>query len=272
VSRIAKDDAVFRQIDRKEARIKGRIGKDLRTWGGVFDKGTVMTLHRLLRNGALGSIDYPVSTGKEADVFHGTDGDGMPVAIKVYRVSTPTFQRVLQYIEGDSRFQNVPRDHRSLVHAWARKEYRNLERFREAGVDVPIPYLCSDNVIAMEYLGTDERPAATMKDEPPGDAQRAREKLWTDYRHLIERAKTIHADFSEYNCLMVDGAPRIIDCGQAVLSSHPMATEFLRRDVRNFARYFIRRGVNVNESELDEEAMRLLQANEPAEEDVQEGF
>jgi RIO kinase 1 len=270
--RVSRDDAIFREIDRKEGTIPGRRGKDLKTWGGVFDQPTVMTLHRLLANGVLGSIDFPVSTGKEADVFKATDGDGIDVVIKVYRYSTPTFQKVLQYIEGDQRFHNVPRDKRSLVQAWTKKEYRNLERFREAGLDVPVPYKWTDNVLVMEYIQGENGPARTMKEQPPEDPKAAFDKLWGDYRRLLRNAKSVHADFSEYNCLMDDGVARIIDCGQAVLTTHPMADEFMERDVRNLARYFTRARVGLDVEAMVAEARRLLEQTEPEEEDLEEGF
>lgn len=256
------EDAVYKAIDRLESEFKQRVGKDFKVWGGVFDRPTVMTLHRLLRNGLIGTLDYPVSTGKEADVFKATDDEGLDIAVKVYRFGSPSFQHLLQYVEGDPRFRSVPKDNRALVVAWAKKEYSNLERFREAGVDVPIVYAWSDNVITMEYLAREDGPAHTMKEEPPEDAQAAFDKLWADYGKLITNAQSVHADFSEYNCLMIDGVPRIIDCGQAVLLKHPMAREFLARDVHNLARYFTRQGVDLDEDALQAEAVRLFEENE----------
>lgn len=251
-------DKVYRDIDRAAGALQARTGKDLKTWGEVFDRPTVMTLHKLLRSGVLKSIDYPVKTGKEANVFKGTTDDGDDVAIKIYRVATATFRRVLKYIEGDPRFARVPRDRRELVHAWARKEYRNLERFREAGVDVPIPYRALHNVVIMEYLSNEDGPARTMKEQPPQNPQGAFEKLWDDYKRILGNARSVHADFSEYNVLMPRGEPRIIDVGQAVLDQHPMVQEFLARDVKGFARYFSHLDVEADESDLLAEARRIV--------------
>lgn len=264
-------DKVYQIIDRV-TQSAGRTGKDLKTWGEVFDRPTVMTLHKLLRNDILRSIDYPVNTGKEANVFKGTSGDGDDVAIKIYRVHTATFRNVLKYIEGDPRFRKVPREHRPLVHAWCRKEYRNLERFREAGVDVPIPFKALDNVIVMEYLQREDGPARTMKDQPPEDPSKAYEKLWDDYRRLLKQARSVHADFSEYNALMVDGTPRIIDVGQSVLDTHPMAGEFMARDLKNFSRYFAKRDVDVDGDALLAEARAIVKANESKELVLEEEF
>jgi RIO kinase 1 len=272
VARGSHDDDIYRQIDRKEAKLAGRVGKDFKTWGGVFDQPTIMTLHRFLRNGVLKSLDFPISTGKEADVFKATDGDGLDVAVKVYRVSTPTFQKVLQYIDGDPRFRNVPRDHRALVHAWAKKEYRNLERFREAGVDVPLAYKATDNIVIMEYIQSEEGPAHTMKAQKPEDPEAAFSKLWKDYQRLLSHASSVHADFSEYNCLMDKGVPRIIDCGQAVLVGHPMSKEFMVRDVKNLQRYFTRLDVELDADEMLAHATALLEKSVPDEETIEEEF
>lgn len=254
-------EKIYRTIDRLAEAMPGRIGKDFGTWGEVFDTPTVMTLHKFLRNDVLKSIDYPVATGKEANVFKATLGDGDDCAVKIYRVHTATFRHMMQYVEGDPRFRKVPREHRALIHAWAKKEFRNLDRYREAGVDVPIPYKCLNNCVVMEYLAREDGPARTMKQEPPADAEAAYQKLWNDYTRLVRQARSIHADFSEYNVLMVGGQPRIIDVAQGVLDSHPMVAEFLRRDLHNFAKFFQRMGVDVDEDALVEEASGILHAN-----------
>lgn len=262
-------ERVYKEIDRFTSGLQARTGKDLKTWGEVFDQPTVMTLHKLLRSDVLKSIDYPVKTGKEANVFKATSGDGDDVALKIYRVATATFRHVLKYIEGDQRFKSVPREKRDLVNAWARKEYRNLQRFREADVDVPIPYQSINNVVIMEYLQNPEGPARTMKEEPPQDPPRAFEKLWSDYQKMLRGARSVHADFSEYNILMPNGEPRIIDVGQAVLDTHPMSREFLSRDLKVFAKYFRGLDVEVDEAQLVAEARGILSDNEGKEPDAE---
>jgi len=264
-------EKVYRTIDRLAQDMPGRIGKDFGTWGEVFDTPTVMTLHRFLRQDILKSLDYPVATGKEANVFKATSGDEEDVAVKIYRVHTSTFRSMSTYIEGDPRFRNVPRhDHRALIHAWARKEYRNLERFREAGVDVPIPYKALNNCVIMEYLQRSDGPARAMKDEPPEDPQAAFDKLWDDYERMLRRARCVHSDFSEYNVLMVEGRPRIIDVAQGVLDTHPMSDEFLERDVKNFTRYFRRHGVEADEKERLAQAREIVRANREKEIELEE--
>jgi len=48
---------------------------------------------------------------------------------------------------------------------------------------------------------------------------------------------------SEYNILVPDGYPVLIDFAQAVTIEHPEAREFLKRDIENLNNYF--KGLNV---------------------------
>ncbi len=250
------DEWVFQQADRMVKKLKGREGKDRRTEGEVFDHQTLMTLLKFLSSGVLKSLDFPISTGKEANVFRGTTPAGTHVAVKIYRTNTATFKHVLQYIQGDDRFQGVTGDKRSLVHAWAQKEYRNLLRMRDAGVDVPEPIKVLQNVLITEYIGLPEGPWPQLKDIGRLDKKQAEafwKKIQDDYVTIYNKSKLVHADISEYN-ILVQGAGtkdervRIIDVGQAVLTNHPMAWEFLARDITNLANYFRRMRIDVDEA------------------------
>ena len=50
---------------------------------------------------------------------------------------------------------------------------------------------------------------------------------------------------SEYNILWHDNRPVIIDVSQSVEHSHPLATEFLRKDINNITDFFGKKGVYV---------------------------
>lgn len=250
------DEWAFRRADRLTEKSRDRRGDaDRKTEGEVFDKGTLLTLHKMLLHGVLKSLDFPVSTGKEANVFRGTTPMGGYVAVKIFRTNTSTFKHVLQYIQGDERFEGVTGDKRALVHAWTQKEFRNLVRAREVGVLVPEPIKALNNVLVMEYLGVKEGPWPTLKAATvdKSNAQAIWDKVIGDYITLYNQADLVHADLSEYN-VMLEGhggpppkqRPRIIDIGQAVLKNHPMAHEFLERDIRNITTYFRRKGIDAN--------------------------
>ncbi len=251
------DQWAYEKADRLVSRLPKNEGKDRRTEGEVFDRQTLLTLHRLLVHGALKSLDFPVSSGKEANVFRGTTPMGAFVAVKIYRVNTATFKHVLKYIQGDERFAGVSGDKRELVNAWAQKEFRNLHRMYEAGVSVPEPIRVLNNVLITEYIGTEEGPWPTLKDMGRiEDAMPFWESLHDDFVKMVKKADLIHADLSEYNILIQDAddptkaRARVIDVGQAVLTSHPMSGEFLERDAKNLTAYFRRHGVKVSAEDL----------------------
>ena len=61
--------------------------------------------------------------------------------------------------------------------------------------------------------------------------------LILDVRKLYESG-LVHGDLSEYNILIHEEKPVIIDLSQSVLLSHPLADEMLNRDIKNIARFF----------------------------------
>lgn len=242
------DEWAYKQADRLVSRLPEKEGKDRKTEGEVFDRQTLLTLHKLLIHGALRSLDFPISTGKEANVFRGTTPMGSLVAVKIFRVNTATFKHVLKYIQGDERFEGAAGDKRDMVATWAQKEFRNMSRMRDAGVSVPEPIQFLNNVLIMEYIGVEEGPWPTLKELGRlDDAQPFWDALHEDFIHMVNDADLVHGDLSEYNVLVEDpegkARPRVIDVGQAVLRSHPMSHEFLERDAKNLCAYFRRQGV-----------------------------
>jgi RIO kinase 1 len=81
------------------------------------------------------------------------------------------------------------------------------------------------------------------------DPEKVYKTLVEYVKRAYQKAELVHGDLSEYNVLMRDGEPVVIDCGQALLTEHPNAIDFLKRDVENLNRYFRGLGVDVMESE-----------------------
>jgi RIO kinase 1 len=248
----SKEEHWYAVVERKLSGLPRPEGKDRRTWDGVFDNRTLMTLYRLFSTGVLDAMDFPVSTGKEADVFRASTPEGTLVCVKIYRVAKATFHNMLPYIQGDPRFQGIKRDKLSMVTAWAQKEYRNLGRAVEVGARVPQPILCLNNVLVMEYVGTEEGPYPLLKDVElePEDWPEVLQELLESYHRFFVKGRLVHADLSEYNIIMTPDGPVMIDTGQAVVLDHPMAQEFFDKDVRNLAKFFQRQGVRTNEKEV----------------------
>ncbi len=228
----------MRQSKKKRPRREDKMDKN--EWPleeGVFDRRSLITLTRFMRKGVFKTLDYCIAEGKEANVYRGTTADGTHVAIKIYRLRSPSFQKMEGYVQGDRRFQKGPRGEYGFIYSWARKEYQNLTLLERFGVRAPKPIGFKNNILGMEFLGEKGVPFSTLNATGSEDPNR-------DYRLIredIEKMRAgglVHADISEYNILMTDKGPYIIDCGQAVLTTHPRAQEFYERDLLNLKKYF----------------------------------
>jgi len=214
-----------------------------RTGSEIFDERTLMLLYKLLSDGLFDTLEFPISTGKEANVFRGTKGDRF-VAVKIYRVATATFKNFGKYIIGDPRFRSIGKDHRGLIGLWAQKEYKNLARLKEAGIRVPEPLACREHVLVMEYIGQPDAAAPMLRDAGlgPEAMERVQHEVLAFFDKSYNRAGLVHGDLSEYN-ILIDGKKTVfIDLAQAVVLEHPMAQELFERDLKNMAAYFKRRG------------------------------
>lgn len=245
-------DKKMKSIDKRidDYRFKIKDSSDLKAESGVFDIPTLKTLYTLSSKGIITAMGGVVSTGKEADVFHAIGEGGRELAIKIYRINTSDFQKMQDYLIGDPRFSNVRGTKKDIVFAWTKKEQRNLERAGEVGIRVPEPITSERNILIMEFIGKDGVSAPRLKDVKPADPQRVYGIVADYMRILYQKAKLVHGDLSEYNILLYEEEPIIIDMGQAVMLEHPMAREFLTRDVKNIVRYFKKSGVKCSEEEL----------------------
>jgi RIO kinase 1 len=232
-------------------RSKEKDSSTRKTYDQVFDHAALLTIASLIGDGVISTLDYPVSTGKEANVFHGTDASGRGKALKIYRIATATFRNIALYIEGDPRFKRVKRGTKPTIFAWAQKEYKNLVRMGDAGVRVPDPERVLDNVLVMEYIGDESRPAPTLREVALEDPGAVYEDVVANLK-AIRKSGLVHADLSEYNFLWWQDRVVVIDVGQAVPLDHPHADEWFRRDVTNVARFFKRLGVDTTPARLEQ--------------------
>ena len=249
---------MFQEI---EHRLQGVLGTgrydwvDRRVFDQVFDQSTLLSIYKLMRQGAIDTVEFPIASGKEAHVFYATSIDG-PRAVKIFHTSNAVFKGLTKYIEGDPRFGGLKRRHRELVTIWVRKEHRNLKRLENSGLRVPTAFEVNRNVLVMEYLGSDEGPSPRLRDIQIEDADAIFNELVNFIKVSWKDADLVHADLSEYNVLWHNGEPWIIDVGQAVKSAHPNAEEFLIRDVRNICNWAIKKG---GETNFEETLLSILE-------------
>ncbi len=243
-------------IDLLENRIDGlqkekrqeRDSERLKTIDEVFDHHTLLVIYDLITSKKLDTIEFPISTGKEGNIFYGLTPDGEPVAVKIFRIATATFRNLARYIAGDPRFR-VPNNHRQMVFTWAQKEYKNLMALTAAGIKVPSPHIQKKNILIMEYIGDDSGPAPQLRNVELDDPEECFDIILDMVTMAFKKAKLVHGDLSEYNILYWDG-PIIIDVAQSVHIQHPSSMEFLSRDLRNICKYFGRLGIQKNPSKL----------------------
>ena len=221
---------------------------DRRVFDAVFDRLTLMSLYKLMKNGLIDTLDFPIARGKEAHVFHGTSENG-PIAVKIFHTSNAVFKNLVQYIEGDHRFGGLKRRHRDLVDIWVRKEFRNLSRLEKWGLAVPTPLGVHRNVLVMEYLGTPTAPSPRLRDVEVPNAQAVYDELLEFLAVTWQKANMVHGDFSPYNIMWHGDRPVVIDVGQAVVQSHPKSQEFLVRDVTRLVEWAKKSGLNIELAE-----------------------
>jgi len=216
----------------------------------VFDRSTLMVIYDFLNRGVIDEIYGVVNAGKESRVYWGKDKQGSELAIKIYLTVSAEFRKgMLKYIEGDRRFKGVRRDTRSLIFAWAQKEYKNLKQATSAKVRVPKPTAVEKNVLIMEFIGKNGTSAPSMKEQPPKKPEKTYETLLNHIQRLYCKAQLVHGDLSEYNVMIWRGRPVIFDVSQAVPPYHPLADSLLHRDLENLNRYFSRLDVKVSSIE-----------------------
>ncbi|MFP3198326.1 MAG: serine protein kinase RIO [Thermoproteus sp.] len=234
-------------VDDVDVEREPRTEKDheyFETLDEVFNAYTWRALLSLMNRGVVDRVLGPLAQGKEARVVLARDGGGAYIALKIYYTTTAIFIRSrYKYILGDPRFKNkkIKKDIIDIVEAWSRKEFGNMSAAYKAGVKAPRPIAVERNILAMEFIGEDGRPAPALSDVGLDGLEDPDEVFWEILRN-VERAyilaKLVHADLSEYNILYHGGDIRIIDWGSAVKREHPLALEYLARDLDNIFKFF----------------------------------
>lgn len=232
-------DIIYRAKDR-ERRVSD---EDLfKTVEEVFDSATVQAILKLMRRGIISKLMSVVSAGKESRVYWGKGRGNCDLAVKIYLTSSTEFRKgMVKYIAGDHRFdRSIPKSTRKLVVLWARKEFSNYVELRKAGVSVPTPIAQFENVLVMEFIGSDGVRAPLLKEVVLTHSEYVSvlRMIIEDLRKAYVKARLVHSDLSEYNVMIWDGKHYLIDVSQAVHATHPNAMEFLKRDINNIIKYF----------------------------------
>ncbi|MGD9425673.1 PA4780 family RIO1-like protein kinase [Pantoea sp. NSTU24] len=204
----------------------------------------------LVDDGLIDDVLQRLKSGKEADVYTVLCGDKVQCA-KVYKEATQrSFKQAVQYQEG--RKTRNSRNARAMQkgskfgrkqqeESWQTAEVDALFRLANAGVRVPQPYLCIDGVLLMELVTDgDGAVAPRLSDVTLSEAQ-AIADFHTMIGNIVRMlcAGIVHGDLSEFNVLLDDQGPVIIDLPQAVnAAANNHAESMFRRDVNNITAYY----------------------------------
>lgn len=238
-----------RRIDRdllakeRQGRSEKGVFDKSKVMDDVLDKTTIMTLSKLINSGIISYVNGIVGSGKESKMYWAMDPDGNDVALKIYLVTASTFKKRLPYLVDDPRFSRIKRGTRNMVELWAQKEFRNLTQCVKSGIPVIKPIHVLKNVLILEFVGKNGTPAKTLV-ETEIDENDYKDAI-SIISKLYKKAKLVHADFSEYNIFKTENGLILFDLGSAVDIRHKNAKEFLERDIKNISRFFVRRGLTV---------------------------
>ena len=234
------------EVDKRD-RIILKNEEEREVFEEVFDRRTRMVLYDLANSDAFSYLNGVISSGKEARVYWGLRADGTDVAVKIYLVASSDYKKRMLYVVGDPRFTKIRRDSRGVAELWARKEFTNLKQCSAIGAPVPTPLNFLGNVVVMNFIGTKGLPAPKLveTDVTKGDYLQVVRAL----KQIYQKAQIVHADLSEYNIMKFEGKIILFDFGSAVSIQHPLAQEFLTRDVENLNRFFEKRDVKTIEPE-----------------------
>jgi len=204
----------------------------------------------LVEDGIVDEVIRPLMSGKEADVFIVRCGPHIRCA-KVYKEAAKrSFKQAVKYQEG-RKVRNSRRaraiekgskfGRKQQEEVWQNAEVDALYRLDRAGVRVPEPYGCFDGVLLMELVTDGDGDVAPRLNDVALTEEQALEDhaVMMHYVMLMLCAGLVHGDLSEFNVLVDEYGPVVIDLPQAVdAAANNNAEAMLTRDVDNITNYY----------------------------------
>lgn len=211
---------------------------------------TPKRLQPLIEDGLIDEVISQLMSGKEATVFMVRCGSEVRCA-KVYKdAGKRSFKQAVQYREG--RKVRNSRQARAMAKGskygreeqeslWHNAEVDALYKLAQANVRVPKPYGCIDGVLLMELITDADGDVAPRLN----DVKLTHEEALAHHSQVIRDvvrmlcAGLVHGDLSEFNVLVDQDGPVIIDLPQAVDAvANNHAEWMLERDINNMRDYY----------------------------------
>lgn len=228
----------------------------------------------LIDDGLVDEVISQLMSGKEATIYVVRCGAEIRCA-KVYKeVNQRSFKKAVEYQEG--RKGRNSRRARAMEkgskfgrnqqeQAWQNAEVDALYRLANAGVRVPKPYGCFDGVLLMELITNDEGHVAPRLNDVSMTTELALEDHAVVMNYVMRMlcAGIVHGDLSEFNVLVDDYGPVIIDLPQAVdAAGNNNAKAMLERDVYNMTTYYGQYAPELLDSKYAQEIWALFEDGE----------
>lgn len=228
----------------------------------------------LLEDGVIDEVIQPLMSGKEASVYIVRCGDEIRCA-KVYKEANKrSFKQAATYQEG-RKVRNSRRARamekgskygkKQQEELWQNAEVDALYQLANAGVRVPQPFGCFDGVLLMELVMDEEGNVAPRLNDVAMSAEQAREDHEVVMRDIVRMlcAGIVHGDLSEFNVLVDDYGPVIIDLPQAVNpAANNSAKAMFERDVNNMTRYYANFAPELLDTQYAKEIWALYEAGD----------
>ncbi len=225
----------------------------------------------LVDDGLVDEVIRQLMSGKEATVYVVRCGAEIRCA-KVYKdVDRRSFKQAVQYREGrkvrnSRRARAMEKSSRfgrgQQEQVWQNAEVDALYRLANAGVRVPQPYGCFDGVLLMELITDDEGLDAPRLNDVTLSAEQAREGHAVVMKYVTRMlcAGLVHGDLSEFNVLVDESGPVIIDLPQAVdAAANNHAQWMLERDVSSITAYYAQYAPELSGSRYGKEIWALYE-------------
>ena len=211
---------------------------------------TPKRLQPLIEDGLIDEVISQLMSGKEATVFMVRCGSEIRCA-KVYKdAGKRSFKQAVQYREG--RKVRNSRQARAMAKGskygreeqeslWHNAEVDALYKLAQANVRVPKPYGCIDGVLLMELITDADGDVAPRLNDvklTQAEALAHHSQVIRDVVRML-CAGLVHGDLSEFNVLVDQDGPVIIDLPQAVDAvANNHAEWMLERDINNMRDYY----------------------------------
>jgi RIO kinase 1 len=231
-------------------------------------------LQPLVDDGLVDEVLSQLMSGKEATVYMVRCGEDIRCA-KVYKEANKrSFKKAAQYQEGrKSRNSRRARamekgskyGRKQQEDAWQNAEVEALYTLAAAGIRVPQPFGCFEGVLLMELITDAEGDVAPRLNDVIMPSEHAIEDhlIMMNYVKIMLCVGVIHGDLSEFNVLVDEYGPVIIDLPQAVdASANNNAKSMLVRDVDNITDYYAQFAPELSKSRYAQEMWALYEKAE----------